>query len=537
MRPARLTRRLMLTGLILGGAKARRALARPPAKRPAVAVSIEGATVPAGLDGAVHDLRGSVSAPVGARVHIAIRRASTDAWWVEPDAVKVDARGTRWSHVTRVGGAGDAGAAFRVIAVVFAAERAVVGWIDDQALKRAADAVSAPIVVKRAADKRKLLDPEARVSIAQLDSREVSRDPAIVHDVGLTAPVWGEFSAPIGARVQLVVQPLEDDTRWVMHGGYTNDGSWDGSAQFGRDEYHDEWVRFLLYAIVARPPLVPTRYTPAQWDQLLGSGQILAVSQIVRTRRTVRTIKGQPETSIRVLSINRIPVHATAVTRVRQTATIEGDVTGSAMSTRKVAVYARPEGADGTWRRLGAAISTDNKTWTLLPAAIGENQQRLVVLAVLYEGHPPDLNNPADAARILVKSPFVRVVVVEPAIEITAVDQREVSVTAGASAEAPLTVGSAACRIEGARLRDLPQGPIIFYARAALDPRSWRKVGALEGATSQLWDGAAVDFGGPGSFTLVAVLVAGGAPPPTDRLPTGAGSHISPFVHVKVVGR
>jgi hypothetical protein len=344
--------------------------------------------------------------------------------------------------------------------------------------------------------------------------------------------VQGRAYRPGGSQTQCVVQALGGDGRWVMSSGFDTDDRFFCLAQFGRSAELDLFERFLLYAVVTRPRLSPDhgRYSADEWVAMVANGQILAVSPPIRTRRTISLQPGQDGAAVSIHRVNGEEIIGSGTIHARQTSFIEGTVDGSSLASHRVAVYVRNDAPGSRWRRLGTALSNDARRWQLLPAYLGEPDQRLTLIAVRFHGQAPDLNREEDAHFIVAQSAMVRALVTELPIEMTHLGGRAVAIDSGTRAEAPLSVDRM-LRIEGSKLDRQPSN-IAVYARRTSDVGGWSLLASLPDRSGSRWETGDFALPATGEYVLTAAIGMSQVPP--NSLPSGAGVRLSPPIFVKV---
>lgn len=466
------------------------------------------------------------------RLSMALRSRSGQAWWILSGAVDVP-RGARWRlSGLRPSPAADPERGFVIRAIgLRPSDPPRTGWVTSKALKDLAVAASLAITIppSRSAMAR---DLEAKTLINGLNQRPALSDDSVEYDVGLQATVQGRALRPAGAHAQCVVQPLGSDDRWVMHSAAETDDRFFCLAQFGRSAELDLFERFILYSIISRPRLSPDhgRYTDEEWDALIANGRILAISQPIRTRRTISLQPGQDGAAVSIVRVNFEEIIGTGAIHARQMSFLEGTVDGTSLASHHVAVYARVDAPGSRWRRLGTALSNDGRRWQLLPVYLGEPDQRITLVAVRYHGQAPDLNREDDARYIVAQSAMVRVLVTELPIELTHVGGKSVAVNSGTRAEAPITV-ERILRIEGSKLDQQPAN-IALYGRRASEGGGWSLLASLPDRGGSRW--ATGDFPLPAAGEYVLTAAIGMSQAPANALPSGAGVRLSPPVFIKV---
>jgi len=274
---------------------------------------------------------------------------------------------------------GGCGRGFEVMAIV-ATHPLPLSAFDETALSAVA-ALSAPVKVRRqACHIPPLPPPQPNIRIAEIGSRTV--DPDGRYEVRMQETLHGEVIKPAGSAVRLVVQPLNGTQRWVMEMDPQISGPrWTGRAQFGRQGL-DEWVDFLVYAVVTDPRLPTGRgIKPDEWQRLQRQF-FLATSPAILVRR-VELPAGEQGT-VEILAIEGKSVVEPGLYLVDRLSGIVGILQGHSRSRNEdVWVLAMERHGDDLWRVLGKASIREHRFWQLPPTTLGEPGALIDLVAVL----------------------------------------------------------------------------------------------------------------------------------------------------------
>lgn len=444
-------------------------------------------------------------------VHLAIRKAGDAAWFIQPQLLRVEigasSRSLNWSiGGVRFGRRSDTGERFEVVAFLVPDKTPTrIGVTHYQNFAGVSLVVSAPFKVERGVPEDKPQEPEPRVFISRIGKHVVDKTRTEPYPVGLEEFLRGEVRKPKDSYVQLVVQPLEGDTRWVMHGGHVgNTTTWDGNAFFGREGL-DEWDIFLVYAVVTKHRIPADRIEPDQWDSYK-KDDILAISRQVKVVRIELPFDPKTQTRIDITQINDRQVDYLAEWTATRLSTIEGRITGRTLSAKeKVWVFVKINGEDETWRNIGQAISNDERSWELPPVFVGNPGQRLKMVAVLAQKKINDIDDEAEKRFILAQSKPVKVLIGdESPLEITRINRQ--SVTENAEMVVPRLSSIAGTLANRPTSKD---ERVWIYVRSATGEGAWTLLGIAARRSGQSWELPPVVLGQSGQqLLMIAVLSA-----------------------------
>jgi hypothetical protein len=362
------------------------------------------------------------------RVQVAIRQIAGDAWQVQDGLVqleknKAEKSSFKWKATgVRFGEAGAYDLQFEaVVALVDRRQPLRPGIINYETLERCALAVSERIRVLRKPKEPSVVRIRPRINITRVSGK--SFDPGQRYHVKLKEVIEGKVHKPENCYVHLVVQPIEGGNRWIMHGGETGGDDWSCPAQFGR-EGMDLWGEFYAYAIVTTAWLDPDQgaIPPQRWQQYEQT-VILAQSEVVRA------IRLEPPSAIRELSIRitRIDNYDDLRTLARRIDSLDvrelgvaGDLLVCYVSKVSGTIEGRPLAIDervwllglspnGEWRLIGQA-TTGEAHWTLHYARLGDERERLKLVAVVSKYRVLDLNDEATQRNVQTSSQRVGVI-------------------------------------------------------------------------------------------------------------------------------
>ncbi len=274
---------------------------------------------------------------------------------------------------------GGCGRDFEVMAVA-ATHPLPLSAFGEMALSAAA-ALSAPVKVHRQACRLPPLPaPQPNIRIAEIGTRAV--DPDSRYEVRLQETLHGEVIKTAETVVRLVVQPLNVTARWVMEMDPQISGPrWTGQALFGRQGL-DEWVDFLVFAVVTDPRLPTGRgIKPDEWRRLQRQF-FLATSPAILVRR-VELPEGEQGT-LEILAIEGKSVAEPGLYLVDRLSGIVGILQGHSRSRNEdVWVLAMERHGDDVWRVLGKASIRDHRFWQLPPTTLGKPGALIDLVAVL----------------------------------------------------------------------------------------------------------------------------------------------------------
>jgi hypothetical protein len=349
-------------------------------------------------------------------------------------------------------------------------------------------------------------EPKPRVHISHIGGNPVDIRKEDPLNVRLEESVHGRVVKPPDAYVQIVVQPLTGDNRWIMHGGNAGKNNiFDANAYFGRDGL-DEWERFLVYAIVTRQPLPTTKIDPAQW-YAFKKRLILAESpQISVYRYEPATGKGivKTPTGIVIIHINKQEVDDRSEWEVTKQSTVDGKITGRPASIHdKVLVFVKPNNEEGTWRYIGQAILRNEDQWYLPPVFIGSPGQRFKMIAVLANKKFLDPDSDEEKRNIIAQSRPVKIVIADEAgVEITKIDNQQVTEDSETNVSRLSAIAGRLAPHAGSA-----DDKVWVYIRPSNGEGAWRLVGGAIRKPGQSWELPPVVLGESGQrMAVIAIL-------------------------------